>query len=202
VTKAKERIILGIDPGTLVMGYGIISVSGSKLKLISAGILKIDKSSSHFDRLKDIFQFVVQLIERHHPDELSIEEPFFGKNVQSMLKLGRAQGVAMAAALSHQIPVYGYSPRLIKQSITGKGAASKEQVSAMLQRLLAFEQSPKFLDATDAVGVALCHYFQTNTVLEQSTSKATKIVGAAKKSGKSYSGWAAFITENPGREKK
>jgi len=201
VTKAKERIILGIDPGTLVMGYGIISVSGSKLKLISAGILKIDKSSSHFDRLKDIFQFVVQLIERHHPDELSIEEPFFGKNVQSMLKLGRAQGVAMAAALSRQIPVYGYSPRLIKQSITGKGAASKEQVSAMLQRLLAFEQSPKFLDATDAVGVALCHYFQTNSVLAESTSKV-KIATPSKKSGKSYSGWAAFITENPGREKK
>ncbi len=202
MTKAKERIILGIDPGTLVMGYGIISVSGSKLKLISAGILKIDKSSSHFDRLKDIFQFVVKLIERHHPDELAIEEPFFGKNVQSMLKLGRAQGVAMAAALSRQIPVYGYSPRLIKQSITGKGAASKEQVSAMLQRLLAFEQSPKFLDATDAVGVALCHYFQTNTILEQSTSKDKKMAGPAKKPGKSYSGWAAFISENPDRAKK
>lgn len=202
MTKAKERIILGIDPGTLVMGYGIISVSGSKLKLISAGILKIDKSSSHYDRLKDIFQFVVQLIERHHPDELAIEEPFFGKNVQSMLKLGRAQGVAMAAALHRQIPVYGYSPRLIKQSITGKGAASKEQVSAMLQRLLAFEQSPRFLDATDAVGVALCHYFQTNTVLEKSALAGKKVTGTVKKTGKTYSGWAAFISENPGREKK
>lgn len=201
MSKTKERIILGIDPGTLVMGYGIIRVNGTALQLISAGVLKIDKSSSHFDRLKDIFNFIVQLIERHHPDELAIEEPFFGKNVQSMLKLGRAQGVAMAAALHRQIPVYGYSPRLIKQSITGKGGASKEQVSAMLQRLLSFEQSPKFLDATDAVGVALCHYFQSRVLTSISGESAIKKT-ETKKAGKAYSGWDAFVNDNPGRTKK
>lgn len=198
--KATERIILGIDPGTVVMGYGVISVTGNKLKLITAGILKMSTDDHHLDRLKEIFDTVCKLIESHHPDELSIEEPFYGKNVQSMLKLGRAQGVAMAAALSHQVPVFGYSPRLIKQSITGKGSASKEQVAAMLQRILHFEQRPKFLDATDAMGVAVCHYFQTGNAHQQST--ATREAPASKSGRKKYTGWEAFVQENPKRAKK
>ncbi len=201
MTKGKERIILGIDPGTLVMGYGIISVNGSKLSLISAGVLKINKEDAHYDRLNAIFKFVVQLIERHHPDELAIEEPFFGKNVQSMLKLGRAQGVAMAAALHRQIPVFGYSPRLIKQSITGSGSASKEQVSKMLQRLLAFKQTPKFLDATDAVGVALCHYFQNSNDIT-ALAPLPKTKNKSKGNITLYKGWDAFVNDNPGRLKK
>ncbi|MBL7923494.1 MAG: crossover junction endodeoxyribonuclease RuvC [Bacteroidia bacterium] len=201
VSKAKERIILGIDPGTVVMGFGVICIKGHRLHLVSAGVLKLHKKDDHHDRLKDIFETVVQLIEQHHPDELSIEEPFFGKNVQSMLKLGRAQGVAMAAALSRQIPVFGYSPRLIKQSITGKGAASKEQVAAMLQRLLHFEQSPRYLDATDAVGVALCHYFQSKVLVPDPGIPAAVKKQGAKKSAKAYSGWSAFLNDHPGRIK-
>lgn len=202
VKPIKERIILGIDPGTVVMGFGVIQIKGREIKLLRADVLKLEKNSHHLDRLKLIFETVITLIEQYHPDELSIEEPFFGKNVQSMLKLGRAQGVAMAAALYRQIPVYGYSPRLIKQSITGKGSASKEQVSAMLQRLLHFEESPNLLDATDAVGVAMCHFFQSGKIHEE-TNKAPQIISANKKTkNKNYSGWDAFVNDNPGRTKK
>lgn len=194
-----ERIILGIDPGTVVMGYGVIRASGNTFSLIAAGVLKLDKTDHHLDRLKLIFDTVTELIVTHHPDECALEEPFYGKNVQSMLKLGRAQGVAMAAALNRRLPVFGYSPRLIKQSITGKGGASKEQVAAMIQRILRFEQTPKYLDATDAVGVALCHYFQTgNAVLNQNTTSdnsAAKI----RTEKKNKSDWGAFVRENPER---
>jgi crossover junction endodeoxyribonuclease RuvC len=197
MSKAKERVILGIDPGTVVMGYGVIRVQGSNIELLAAGALKLAANTEHLDRLKVIFQRMLELIDTHLPDELAIEEPFFGKNVQSMLKLGRAQGVAMAAALYRNIPVTGYSPRLIKQSITGRGGASKEQVSAMLQRMLNFSQSPRHLDATDAVGVALCHYFQTGKILQnQTTEEPTK----RKKSGSNKrTGWGDFIRENPDR---
>lgn len=191
---------MGIDPGTVVMGYGVIAVSGRKVRLIAAGVLKMNAGDHHFDRLKEIFDTVSGLIETHLPDELSIEEPFFGKNVQSMLKLGRAQGVAMAAALQHRIPVFGYSPRLIKQSITGKGAASKEQVAAMIQRLLQFEEQPKYLDATDAVGVAICHYFQSGSPVRAAAAAGRK---TAKKTHleKKYTGWEAYVQENPRRTK-
>ena len=199
MNKSTERIILGIDPGTVVMGYGVISVQGNHLKLIHADILQLNKDDHHLDRLKLIFETVTDLIEQYHPDELAIEEPFFGKNVQSMLKLGRAQGVAMAAALNRQIPVYGYSPRLIKQSITGKGSASKEQVSAMLQRLLHFKETPVFHDATDAVGVALCHYFQSGQMEVIKSDKPKKSISG--KAAKSYTGWEAFVQDNPKRAK-
>lgn len=179
-----DRIILGIDPGTLVMGYGLVHIQNNKLSLITLDVIKLDKLDEHADRLKKIFERVIELIEQYKPDELAIEAPFFGKNVQSMLKLGRAQGVAIAAALSKNIPMTEYSPKKIKMSITGNGNASKEQVAAMLENLLNFKHDDKYLDATDALGAAVCHYFQNKTA------------GAKK----SYSGWDAFIKDNPKRK--
>ena len=181
-----ERLILGIDPGTNIMGFGILLVKGKKIELVEMGVISMQKITDQSDKLNQIFRDVSSIIEKHHPDEMAIEAPFFGKNVQSMLKLGRAQGVAYAAALSRDIPVTEYSPTRIKQSITGKGQSSKEQVAAMLYSLLQIKEIPKYLDATDALAVAVCHYFQRNT-----TSGGTK----------NYSGWANFIKANPGRSK-
>jgi crossover junction endodeoxyribonuclease RuvC len=179
-----NRIILGIDPGTNIMGYGIIETDGSKIGLLSLGVVKMDSLDDQALKLKRIFDQTFSLIEQYKPDELAIEAPFFGKNVQSMLKLGRAQGVAIAAALSRSIPVVEYSPRKIKQSITGRGNASKEQVAAMLQNLLHFDQMPHYLDATDGLAAAVCHHFQRSS----SSGK------------KGYTGWKAFLKENPGRK--
>lgn len=181
-----ERIILGIDPGTTTMGYGLIVQQGNRIRLMVMGVLRLNKYSSHALRLRKIFDRTTELIAQYKPDELAIEAPFYGKNVQSMLKLGRAQGVAIAAALNHDIPVFEYSPKKIKQSITGNGNASKEQVAAMLQTLLSFEQKPEALDATDGLAAAVCHYFQ---------GKPTKIENT------SYSGWKAFLEQNPERMK-
>jgi crossover junction endodeoxyribonuclease RuvC len=178
-----DRVILGIDPGSIITGYGLIHVRSKKLSLISAGILNVSGEEDHFTRLQSIFNSVLGLIDEYHPDEFAIEEPFFGKNVQSMLKLGRAQGVAIAAALFRNVPVTGYSPRKIKQSVTGKGNASKDQVAEMLQRLLEFKKELFYLDATDALAVAVCHYFQGNT---------TQAKG-------SYTGWKSFLQQNPER---
>ena len=197
--KATDKIILGIDPGTVVMGYGIIHIAGNKVQLISAGVLKLNKKEDHFLRIKEIFDTVEKLIKEYKPDEFSIEEPFFGKNVQSMLKLGRAQGAAISAALHHHLPVFGYSPRTIKKSITGKGAASKEQVASMLRTILKFEETPKFLDATDALGVALCHHFQSKEI---TTSLASQKSTSRKSAKKSKSSWAQFINKNPERIKQ
>ncbi len=180
---ATERIILGIDPGTNIMGYGVVMSRGNQLTLLSIGVLKLDKTDDHALKLKKIFEKTLELIEESRPDELAIEAPFFGKNVQSMLKLGRAQGVAMAAALYRSIPIFEYSPRKIKQAITGKGSASKEQVAQMLQHLLTIREMPKYLDATDGLAVAVCHYFQKNQ----------------KPEGKHFSGWKSFISSNPDR---
>ena len=184
--KLSDRIILGIDPGTVVMGYGLVHIQNNKLSLIALGVIKLDKYTEHSDRLKKIFERVVGLIDEHKPDELAIEAPFFGKNVQSMLKLGRAQGVAIAAALSKNIPMVEYSPKKIKMSVTGNGNASKEQVAAMLQNLLNFKNTEEYLDATDALAAAVCHYFQNKT-----TASGIK---------KSYTGWDAFIKDNPKRK--
>jgi crossover junction endodeoxyribonuclease RuvC len=180
-----DRIILGIDPGTVIMGYGLIHVKGADPGLICAGVIKLDKLEEHPDRLKKIFERTVAIIEEYKPDELAIEAPFFGKNVQSMLKLGRAQGVAIAAALSRNIPITEYSPKKIKMSITGNGNASKEQVAAMLQQLLNFKNSPQHLDATDGLAAAMCHFFQNKNVSA---------------GGKSYTGWKAFLADNPKRK--
>ena len=183
----KERIILGIDPGTAVMGYGVIKEIGTKMELISLGVVKMEKIDDHMLKLQRIFEKTVALIDNYHPDCLAIEAPFYGKNIQVMLKLGRAQGVAMAAALSRNLPITEYAPRKIKQSITGNGNASKEQVAAMLQTLLKFTETPHFLDATDGLAVAVCHAFQ-----KMPTSGAGK---------KSYSGWGAFVKDNTTRVK-
>lgn len=156
----QERIILGIDPGTRHMGYGLIMIKGKEIKLMQYGIINLSKFANQEIKLKKIFERVTQLIDDYLPDEMALEAPFFGKNIQSMLKLGRAQGVAMAAALAREIPIVEYAPKKVKQSVTGNGNASKEQVAAMLKVLLKFTDDPKLYDATDALGVAVCHYFQ------------------------------------------
>ena len=182
VEKSKERIILGIDPGTKVMGYGLVKENGQKLELLSLGVVKMDHLDDHMLKLQRIFEKTVNLIDNYHPDCLAIEAPFYGKNIQVMLKLGRAQGVAMAAALSRNVEITEYSPRKIKQSITGNGNASKEQVAAMLQTLLKFSETPDFLDATDGLAVAVCHSFQK--------------IGTKSGSKKSYTGWESFVKDN------
>lgn len=181
----KEKIILGIDPGTTVMGYGIISVKKNKIKLILLDELLLHKLSSHELKLKRIFEKTLALVDNYHPDELAIEAPFFGKNVQSMLKLGRAQGVAMAAGLHREVPITEYSPKKIKMAITGNGNASKEQVAGMLKNLLKLKELPKRLDATDGLAAAVCHHFNSGKI----------------SSSKSYSGWASFVKQNPDRAK-
>ena len=183
-----SKIILGIDPGTLLMGFGIIEVTGNTLRLIEMDVLKLSAKKDTYERLRLIHYKVCELVKLHAPHELAIEAPFFGKNVQSMLKLGRAQGVAIAAAMRHGLDVTEYSPKKIKQSITGNGNASKEQVLKMLQRLLSFKEDPKYFDASDALAVAVCHYFQENSVLPGS--------------GKKVNGWDDFLKKNPARLKK
>ncbi len=184
----KEQIILGVDPGTSVTGYGLLKVEGKSVELIELGVIKTGKLDDHPLKLKKIFEGILGIIEKHHPDSMAIESPFFGKNVQSMLKLGRAQGVAMAAAMYRNIPLCEYSQKKIKQSITGNGNASKEQVSSMLQALLKFSGHPEFLDATDGLAAAVCHYLQ-NDIL-QSTPRTKKPV-------KKHTGWESFLSENP-----
>jgi crossover junction endodeoxyribonuclease RuvC len=182
----KERIILGIDPGTTITGYGIIRISGREPELITIGSIDLSKYDDHFLKIRHIFERTIGIIEEYHPDELAIEAPFYGKNVQSMLKLGRAQGAAIAAALSRSVPVFEYAPRKIKMSITGRGSASKEQVASMLMKILNFNKIEVKLDATDGLAAALCHYFQTNNPA----------------AGKSFSSWKDFISKNPRRIKK
>ena len=181
-----EKIILGIDPGTSIMGYGLILVKDKKIELIRYDELILKKIDDHSLKLKRIFEKTLAIIDEYHPDELAIEAPFLGKNPQSMLKLGRAQGVAMAAGLYREVPITEYAPKKIKMSITGNGNASKEQVAAMLQRLLNIKVMPKHLDATDGLAAAVCHYFN----------------GGKQQSSKSYSGWGAFVNNNKDRIKK
>lgn len=180
-----EKIILGIDPGTNVMGYGIIKVMGNKASMIAMGVIDMRKTTDQYLRLGHIFERITGIIESYLPDEVAIEAPFFGKNVQSMLKLGRAQGVAIAAAIQRDIPIHEYAPLKIKMAITGQGQASKEQVAGMLRRLLHLDESemPKFMDATDALGAAYCHFLQMGSP----------------ESGVKYSGWKDFINKNPNK---
>lgn len=177
------KIILGIDPGTVIMGYGIIAVNLSKIELLEMGVLKLNTKTDAYQRLEKIHSKVISLIQEFKPQHFAIEAPFFGKNVQSMLKLGRAQGVAIAAAMQYALEVTEYSPKKIKQSITGNGNASKEQVMKMLQSILHFKETPKLLDATDALAAAVCHYFQDGKV---SKTAAPKIKN-----------WKDFIAANP-----
>ncbi|AHM59404.1 Holliday junction resolvase [Flammeovirgaceae bacterium 311] len=177
----KEKIILGLDPGTTVMGYGVILSKGNRLELLQFGVIHLSKYKEHELKLKKIFDRVISIIDEYHPDEVALEAPFFGKNVQSMLKLGRAQGVAMAAALSREVPITEYAPKKIKQSVTGNGNASKEQVAYMLKELLKFDELPKLLDATDALAVAITHHYQK---------------GNNNRGNKS---WKSFLVQNPER---
>ena len=180
-----EKIILGIDPGTTVMGFGLLEVKGKNIKLIVLDELLLSKYDNHYLKLKKIFAKTLQIIDNYKPDEIAIEAPFFGKNVQSMLKLGRAQGVAMAAGLSREIPITEYAPKKIKMAITGNGNASKEQVAKMLQSLLKLKELPIRLDATDGLAAAVCHFYNANSAV----------------SGNKYSGWAAFVKKNPKKVK-
>lgn len=189
---------MGIDPGTNITGYGIIRVSGNEVTCIELGNIDLRKHGDAYKKLHGIFAQVCSLIDRYQPDHVALESPFFGENVQSMLKLGRAQGVAMAAALSRGCKVAEYAPRRIKQSITGRGSASKEQVATILKNLLKLESMPAKLDATDGLAVAMCHYF--NCLNEQTygiTEKKKALGGGTKNSGS----WSDFILKNPGRVK-
>ena len=181
-----EKIILGIDPGTNVMGYGVIRVVGNKAELVVMGVIDMRKEKDPYLRLGKIFERVTGIIDSYLPDEMAIEAPFFGKNVQSMLKLGRAQGVAIAAAIHHSVPIHEYAPLKIKMAITGQGQASKEQVAAMLQRMLRIkeEEMPKFMDATDALGAAYCHFLQ---------------MGRPETDAKRYNSWKDFAQKNASR---
>ncbi len=183
-----NRIIIGIDPGTNVMGYGILGVNGKTPAMIAMGVVKLSKFESHYLRLRRIHSRVLGLVEQYLPDEMAIEAPFFGKNVQSMLKLGRAQGVAIAAALERDIPIAEYEPRKIKMAITGSGAASKEQVQEMLRRILKIDRGQLLpeLDATDALAAALCHFYETSRPIPAAGPKS----------------WKEFIARNPGRIKQ
>ena len=178
-----ERIILGVDPGTRITGFGVIAVERGNILLLQFGILQLAKYSGHELKLKKIFDRMIRLIEEFHPDEMAIEAPFYGKNIQSMLKLGRAQGVAIAAALSRDIPIREYAPKKVKLAVTGRGNASKEQVAGMLQNIFRFPDPPALLDATDALAVALCHAYNLNPRQEKSKT------------------WTAFLKDNPQRVK-
>ena len=186
--KAFERVIIGIDPGTNVMGYGILGINGKKPQLVAMGVIKLSKFDDHYMRLRRIYERVSGLVKQYLPDEMAIEAPFFGKNVQSMLKLGRAQGVAMAAALTRDIPIVEYEPRKIKMAITGNGAASKEQVAEMLRRILSIDKDdmPDFLDATDALAAALCHFYESGKPIVAKGARS----------------WAEYIAKNPDKVKK
>jgi crossover junction endodeoxyribonuclease RuvC len=181
----EDQIILGIDPGTTIMGFGLIRVKKREMKLIQMHELQLKKYDNHYLKLHQIFERTLGLIEEYNPDQIAIEAPFFGKNVQSMLKLGRAQGVAMAAGLYREVPITEYSPKKIKMAITGNGNASKEQVAKMLQSLFKIKELPKNLDATDGLAAAVCHFFNQ---------------GRPEKTN-SYSGWQAYVNQNPKKVK-
>jgi crossover junction endodeoxyribonuclease RuvC len=180
-----ENIILGIDPGTNLMGYGLIKGMGKEPVFLDMGIVDLKKGGDHYMKLRKIYENTLALMEKFLPDEVALEAPFFGKNVQSMLKLGRAQGVAMAAVLTRDIPVFEYAPRKIKQSITSAGDASKEQVAGMLSRMFGLKEIPRNLDATDGLAVAVCHFYQKQSGHRKAASES----------------WETFIKKNPGRVK-
>lgn len=189
----KERVILGIDPGTNILGYSIIEQKGKETSLLKMDVIVLGTKDELSTKMKMLFDKITEIIDIFKPDILAIEAPFFGKNVQSMLKLGRAQGICIAAAFSRSIPFVEYSPRKVKQSITGNGAASKEQVANMLQRMFNFESIPSHLDATDALAVAVCHSYQKEDLLVSDSS--------AKKTSSKKSSWASFVSQNPDRVK-
>lgn len=183
----KDKIIIGVDPGTTVFGYGVIKIIANEYELLSMGVVQLRKLDNHFQKLNMIFNKVSKLIDQYNPDEMAIEAPFYGKNVQSMLKLGRAQGISIVAAMQKNVPVFEYAPKKIKQSITGNGNASKEQVAGMLNYMIKYDRSPKFYDATDALATALCHHIKSSSP------------GFEK--GENFNSWGEFIKKNPDRAK-
>ncbi|WP_077196561.1 crossover junction endodeoxyribonuclease RuvC [Prevotella ihumii] len=189
LTPQPTKIILGIDPGTNVMGYGVIRTQGNKAEMVVMGVIDMRKESDPYLRLGKIYERVTGIIEEYLPDEMAIEAPFFGKNIQSMLKLGRAQGVAIAAAIQRDVPIHEYAPLKIKMAITGSGSASKAQVANMLQRLLHLDETemPRFMDATDALGAAYCHFLQA---------------GRPDSTAKHYGSWKDFAQKNQSRISK
>lgn len=188
-----DKIVLGIDPGTRILGFGVIRVLDSGVEYIDMGVVNLKGIKDHFVTLRTIFEEVMGIINKYNPDELAIEAPFYGKNVQVMLKLGRAQGAAIAAAIKRDIPIFEYAPRSIKLAVTGKGAASKEQVAMMAQRLLGINIPQEYLDATDALAIALCHHYHSSSPILAASAKGT---GGRKKSSGS---WEQFVESNPGR---
>ena len=193
----QSKIILGIDPGTVIMGYGLVLCSGNEVSLIAMGVLKLSARNDQYERLRLIHKKVKELIIEYHPHDFAIEAPFFGKNVQSMLKLGRAQGVAIATAMNAGLPVTEYSPRKIKQSVTGNGNSGKEQVWKMLQTILNLGADIKEYDASDALAVAICHHFQHRSPAKAQTTDKSLATGTA--SRKKSKDWGSFIKENPGK---
>jgi crossover junction endodeoxyribonuclease RuvC len=192
---SKTKIILGIDPGSIVMGYGVIKCVGNKVSLVTMDVLKLASQPDIYKRLHLIHETITSVISKYQPTDFAIEAPFFGKNVQSMLKLGRAQGVAIAAAMQAGLDVTEYSPKKIKQAVTGNGNANKEQVWTMLQSILKIENKPKYFDATDALGVALCHFFNNKNLIAETQIKKTGIKQLEKSSKKTS--WESFVTQNP-----
>lgn len=187
-----RRIILGVDPGTVVMGYALLEVGGATPRMVAMESVRLDTRMEMFERLRSVHEVVHGLIQRHRPQQLAIEAPFHGKNVQSMLKLGRAQGVVIAAALAQGLPVAEYSPRSIKQAVTGNGSATKERVWLMLQHTLGIRMEMTRMDASDALAVAVCHHYAESSPVPESRRKS----GAK---GRGKGGWEAFVKENPGR---
>jgi len=186
----QEKVIMGVDPGTNIMGYGIIKVTGkNNIETLALGVVMLTKLKDHSDKLKRIFERTLALIDQYHPDEMAVEAPFFGKNVQSMLKLGRAQGVVMAAALYRNIPIIEYAPRKVKKAITGNGSSSKEQVAALIESTLKTKIESKYMDATDGLAVALCHHYQNGNNMSSGNGVKGK-------------GWEAFLKDNPDRVSK
>ena len=182
-----DKIILGIATGTRILGIGVIRVLDRTVEYLHMGVVNLKGTKDHFVTLRTIYEEVTKIIEKYNPDELAVEAPFYGKNVQVMLKLGRAQGAAIAAALQRDIPIFEYAPRSVKLAVTGKGAASKEQVSMMIQKTLKIDLDPKYLDATDALAIALCHHYQ----------QSNPLAGVGGKSD-----WKKFLEDNPDRVKK
>ena len=186
LTKTKTYRLLGVDPGTNIMGFAVIEIRQKEIYLVEMGVVQMGKFDTQQQKLKHIFERLQAIIKRHKPREMAIEAPFFGKNVQSMLKLGRAQGVAIAAAMTLNVEIYEYAPKKIKVAITGNGNASKEQVSAMLDTILKQKLEENYFDASDALATAVCHFYQS---------------GRMGKGGKKYSDWKGFLKDNPGRKK-
>ncbi len=203
--KTESYRIMGIDPGTNFMGYGVVEVTGRELRSVVMGAVDLHKLTDPYAKLRRIFDRVGALVDEYTPREVALESPFFGENVQSMLKLGRAQGVAMAAALCRDIPVFEYAPSRIKQCITGGGAAAKEQVAALVTRMLGIDSQPERLDATDGMAVALCHYFMSCNPLNAALGEERrKGLGGGRKaaSARGSKSWETFLREHPDREIK